>query len=70
MHRFGTLALTGAPRAQRVPAWSLGELADAIALALDERVVAALNGDQITRDRELPLVAGDTVGFMVADAGG
>ena len=36
----------------------------------DEHVVAALNGDQITRDRELPLAAGDTVGFMVADAGG
>ena len=39
-------------------------------LALDEHVVAALNGDQITRDPELPLVAGDTVAFMVADAGG
>ena len=70
VRRFGTLAIKGAPRSQRVPAWSLGQLADAIALALDEHVVAALNGDQITRDRELPLAAGDTVGFMVADAGG
>ena len=54
-------------------AWPPGpwvELADTIALVLDEHVVAALNGDQITRDRELPLAAGDTVGFMVADAGG
>ena len=41
-------------------AWTLGELADAVGLALDEHVVAALNGDQITRDRELPLAAGDT----------
>ncbi len=70
VRRFGTLAVSGAPRSQRVAAWSLGQLADAIALALDEHVVAALNGDQITRDRDLPLAAGDTVGFMVADAGG
>jgi molybdenum cofactor guanylyltransferase len=70
VRRFGTLAMNGAPRAQRAPAWTLGQLADTIALALDEHVVAALNGDQITRDRELPLAAGDAVGFMVADAGG
>ncbi len=70
VRRFGTLALNGASRHERVAAWSLGEVADRIGLALDEHVVAALNGDQITRDRELPLAAGDTVGFMVADAGG
>ena len=70
VQRFGTLATAGAPRTQRVLAWSLGEVADAIALALDEHVVAALNGDQITRDRQLPLAAGDRLGFMVADAGG
>ena len=39
-------------------------------LALDEHVVAALNGDQITRDPEVPLVAGDSVAFLAADAGG
>jgi molybdenum cofactor guanylyltransferase len=70
VRRFGTLAINGAPRAQRVGAWSLGQLADAIGLVLDEHVVAALNGDQISRDRGLPLAAGDRVGFMVADAGG
>jgi molybdopterin-guanine dinucleotide biosynthesis protein A len=70
VQRFGTLTISGAPRVQRVAAWSLGELADAIALVLDEHVVAALNGDQITRDRQLPLATGDRVGFMVADAGG
>jgi molybdopterin-guanine dinucleotide biosynthesis protein A len=69
VRRFGTLA-TGVPRTARVPAWSLGELADKLGLALDEHVVAALNGDQITRDRELPLVAGDTIALMAADAGG
>ncbi len=58
VRRFGTLAMNGAPRAQRVAAWTLGQLADTIALVLDEHVVAALNGDQITRDRELPLAAG------------
>jgi molybdopterin-guanine dinucleotide biosynthesis protein A len=70
VRRFGTLAINGAPRSQRAAAWTLGQLADSIALALDEHVVAALNGDQISRDRDLPLAAGDTVGFMVADAGG
>lgn len=68
--RFGTLAINGAPPSQTVAAWSLGELAQTIELALDEHVVAALNGDQITRDPELPLAAGDTVAFMAADAGG
>lgn len=70
VRRFGTLAPGGPPRTERVPAWTLGELADRIGLVLDEHVLAALNGEQITRDRELPLVATDAVGFMVADAGG
>jgi molybdopterin-guanine dinucleotide biosynthesis protein A len=70
VRRFGTLAMNGAARVDRVAAWTLGELADAIGLALDEHVVAALNGDQITRDRQVPLAAGDAVGFLVADAGG
>jgi molybdenum cofactor guanylyltransferase len=70
VRRFGTLAAGGAHRSQRAPAWTLGQLAEAIDLALDEHVLAALNGDQITRDPELPLAAGDAVGFMVADAGG
>jgi molybdopterin-guanine dinucleotide biosynthesis protein A len=70
VRRFGTLAVKGAPRVQRVAAWTLGQLADAIALPLDDHVVAVLNGDQITRDRQIPLAAGDTVGFLVADAGG
>ena len=70
VRRYGTLAINGAPRSQTAAAWSLGELAQTIGLALDEHIVAALNGDQITRDPELPLATGDTVGFMVADAGG
>jgi molybdopterin-guanine dinucleotide biosynthesis protein A len=33
-------------------------------------VTAALNGDQITRDGQTPLAAGDTIFFLSADAGG
>jgi molybdenum cofactor guanylyltransferase len=51
-----------------VPAATLGEAAAASGVALDEHMVAALNGDQITRDPEAPLVAGDTVSFVAADA--
>jgi molybdenum cofactor guanylyltransferase len=70
VERFGTLAKAPAQRRQTARAWSLGEVAAAVDLDLDEHVVAALNGDQITRDPQLPLVRGDTVAFMVADAGG
>jgi molybdopterin-guanine dinucleotide biosynthesis protein A len=48
----------------------MASAAAAAGLALDRHVVAALNGDQITRDGELPLAAGDTVFFLAADAGG
>ena len=60
------IAVHARSRRQTARAWSLGEAAAAIDLALDEHVVAALNGDQITRDPELPLVVGDTVAFMAS----
>jgi molybdenum cofactor guanylyltransferase len=41
-----------------------------VAVVFDRHVTAALNGDQITRDRATPLAAGDTVMFLSADAGG
>jgi molybdopterin-guanine dinucleotide biosynthesis protein A len=53
-----------------VHAATLGGAAAAVDLALDEHVVAALNGDQITSDPDEPLAAGDTVAFLAADAGG
>jgi molybdenum cofactor guanylyltransferase len=53
-----------------VPAATLGTAATAVGLTLDGHMVAALNGDQITRDPEAPLAAGDTVSFLAADAGG
>jgi molybdenum cofactor guanylyltransferase len=70
VEKFGPLATRSASRRKTVHAWSLGAAAAAVELALDEHVVAALNGDKMTHDPELPLVAGDTLAFMVADAGG
>ena len=67
VERFGPLATPRAARREIVNAWSLGEVAHAAGLTLDEHVVAALNGDQIPRDSELPLVVGDTVAFEVHD---
>lgn len=67
-------ALRRAARASGDPALvaaaTLAEAAAAIGLTLDRHVVAALNGDQIVRDGETPLVAGDAVSFLAADAGG
>ena len=67
---FGALASRGQHGPRRVRAATLGEAAEAVGLALDPYVMAALNGDQITRDARLPLVAGDTVAFLSADSGG
>ena len=49
---------------------TLGEAAAASGLSLDGHVVAALNGDRVTGDPHEPLVAGDSVSFRSADAGG
>lgn len=69
VRRFGTLAAAGRePLPLR--AATLGAAADGAGVTLDRHVVAALNGDQISRDPELPLAAGDTVAFLAADAGG
>jgi molybdopterin-guanine dinucleotide biosynthesis protein A len=67
VERFETLAMRAGSHREMVRAWSLGELAAAIGIELDEHSVADLNGDQILRDPQLPLVTGDAVGFMVAD---
>lgn len=70
VQRYGPLAVEGRRGPRTVRAATLAEAATAAELALDQHVVAALNGDQITRDGELPLAAGDTVAFLAADAGG
>jgi molybdenum cofactor guanylyltransferase len=71
VQRFGALRrLHDGAGPVAVAAATLGEAAAAAGLALDEHVVAGLNGDQITRDPQTPLAAGDTVAFLAADAGG
>jgi molybdenum cofactor guanylyltransferase len=68
---FGTLAKgDGASGPHVVRAATVGGAADAVAVVFDRHVTAALNGDQITRDRATPLAAGDSVFFLSADAGG
>jgi molybdopterin-guanine dinucleotide biosynthesis protein A len=69
--RFGTLRPDGAPRGGvSVRAATLGAACVAVGVELDRHVVAALNGDHLSRDPEVPLVDGDVVGLMTADAGG
>ena len=70
IQRFGALA-GGHRGPQPVRAATVARAAAAAAgIALDGHVVAALNGDQITRDGQTPLATGDTVFFLAADAGG
>jgi molybdenum cofactor guanylyltransferase len=71
VRRFGALARNGAgldPLPLR--AATLGAAASSAGVTLDRHVVAALNGDQISRDPDYPLAAGDAVAFLAADAGG
>ncbi|MGP8000651.1 MAG: NTP transferase domain-containing protein [Streptosporangiaceae bacterium] len=69
IQRFGALA-DGHRGPQPARAATVAEAAAAAGVAFDGHVVAALNGDQLTRDGETPLAAGDTVFFLSADAGG
>lgn len=70
VERFGVLAKGGGERSRTVRAATIGAAAEAVGLKLDRHVVAALNGDQVTKDGRSPLVVGDTVAFLSADAGG
>ncbi len=70
VQRYGALAGSGHHGPQQVRAGMLGAAAAAAGLVLDRQVVAALNGDQISRDPELPLVTGDVVAFRPANTGG
>jgi molybdenum cofactor guanylyltransferase len=69
VQRFGSLA-DGHRGPRSVRAATVAGAAAAVGLALDGHVVAALNGDQITRDGQTPLATGDSVFFLAADAGG
>jgi molybdenum cofactor guanylyltransferase len=70
VRRFGTLAPAGDREPLALHAATLGTAAAAAGVPLNRHVVAALNGDQISRDPELPLAAGDVLAFLAADAGG
>ncbi|WP_432947874.1 NTP transferase domain-containing protein [Kribbella sp. CA-253562] len=72
VERFGVLANRGGGGrgARRVRAANLGAAAEQVGLSFDGHVLAAINGDQIRGDGLVPLVAGDTVAFISADAGG
>ena len=52
---------SGGPRVIR--AATVGAAADALAVVFDRHITAALNGEQITPDRTVPLAAGDAVFF-------
>ena len=67
---FGAVATRAGAGPRTVRAATLAQAAAAVSLPLDRHVVAALNGEQITRDAHLPLTTGDTVAFLSADAGG
>ena len=67
---FGALAPAGHRGPRMVRAATLGAAAQAVDVPLDQHVMAALNGDLMTRDPWLPLVAGDIVALLSADAGG
>jgi molybdopterin-guanine dinucleotide biosynthesis protein A len=70
VERFGALASGGHRGPRRVRAATLGAAASGAEVVLDRHVLAALNGEQITRDPEVPLVRGDVVAFLTADGGG
>lgn len=70
VRRYGALASGGHRSAARVRAATLGAAAAAVGLPLDRHVVAAIDGERITRDPAAPLVDGDAVAFLSADAGG
>jgi molybdenum cofactor guanylyltransferase len=70
VRRYGTLATNLGREPIAIRAATLEAAATAAGLALDRHVVAALNGDQITRHPELPLAGGDEIAFLAADAGG
>ena len=70
VERFGALASGGHRGPRRVRAATLGAAASGAEVVLDRHVLAALNGEQITRNPEVPLVAGDVVAFLTADGGG
>lgn len=67
VRRLGALATDHGREPVTVRAATLGAAAAAAGIALDEHVVAALDGARTTGDPEEPLAAGDAVVFRPAD---
>lgn len=74
VHVYGALLQharqRGGQRGGQVAAATVGAAAATLGLELGLHVVAALNGERISKDPQLPLVAGDSLAFLAADAGG
>ncbi|MPZ62223.1 MAG: NTP transferase domain-containing protein [Propionibacteriales bacterium] len=70
IERYGVLATGGARGPRRIRAASVAAAAEQVGLTFDGHILAAVNGDQIRGDGQQPLLAGDTVAFISADAGG
>ncbi len=70
VQRYGVLASGGQSGSRTVRAATVGAAAEAVGLVLDRHVLAAVNGDQTSRDPHTPLLAGDVVALLSADAGG
>jgi molybdopterin-guanine dinucleotide biosynthesis protein A len=67
---FGVLASAHGRGPRSVRAATVVAAAELVGVPWDRHVLAAVNGDQTGRDGDLPLVAGDTVSFLSAAAGG
>ncbi len=70
VERFGVLATAGGRQPRTVRAATVRAAAEAAGVPFDRHVVAAVNGERVTRDGGTPLVSGDAVTFVSADAGG
>ena len=70
VERFGVLATGGQAGRRTVEAATVGAAATAVGLLLDRHLLAAVNGDSTGRDPGEPLVDGDVVALLSADAGG
>lgn len=69
---YGVLARRqpGTATRQRLRAATVADAAAQVGLALDGHVLAAINGDQIHGDGSIPVLPGDVIAFISADAGG
>lgn len=69
---YGVLARRrpGTATKQLLRAATVADAARQVGLELDGHVLAAINGDQIHGDGDLPVLTGDILSFISADAGG